>query len=193
MKCSLRVVIFGLMLAAMPIFTSGCVTHALWKKTSYQPAEYPRLSLASSAQANDVLVCYDEQCARSSKVRLRAYWLFAHSLNDTNSFKHPKPGFINPAVCTNLSPVAILIGAAATNVISTNGYCALPASDQRSFRLWWKGTELGTYNLPIYSNAPPATFWRVAMTPAAVAADTAIVAVIMGFWGMSAGMGPGGA
>jgi hypothetical protein len=179
MKCSLRFAGLGVVLATLTVMTSGRVTNALWQKSSYLPARDPRLSFASSAQKNDLLVCYDEECKGSVRTKARAYWLFSYNQNDTNVLTRPKPEFVNASTCSNLVPVLMLDGRAATTQIPTNSYCVLIGTNQFSFTLCRKSAVLGTYNLPAYSKAPFTPFWRVAVTPAAVAADTAIVATVV--------------
>ena len=89
----LTLVKLGALLGAATLFT-GCATPALWAKRAYRPAEPPRLALAFQSDGNDVLVCYDERCGKSSEIRRRAYWLFASHESD----KQSKPTFTNPAV-----------------------------------------------------------------------------------------------
>lgn len=190
MKCSLRFAVLGMVLATLTVLTSGCVTHAVWQKSSYHPARIPRLSIASSTQKNDLLVCYDEECIESRTIRSRAYWLYSYDLKDTNVLQRPKPEFIDPDSCSNLLPVLVLDNRKPTNYIPTNSYYVLMVANQRAFTLCRRGTELGTYNLPVYSDTPLTPFWRVAVTPAAVAADTAIVAtIVIVFVGMYGGFG----
>jgi len=178
------------MLAGAMLFNGGCTsgltTSLVWRIKAYHPAEMPRLNLATSTQKNDVLVQYDECFAKSSTLRPRAYWLLEYAAKDTNSMNRPKPEFVNLADYTNLCVVPMV---KPREAIPTNGYCVLPTANQLAFTLWRNGTELGNYNLPVYFNAPPVTFWRVALTPVTVAADTAIV---IGVVGGSAGGGVGG-
>jgi hypothetical protein len=188
MKYSLSLVTLGMVLACVTVFDTGCVTQAVWQKSSYQPAKDPRLSLAHSAQKNDLLVCYEEECTQSGKIRSRAYWLFSYNLKDTNVLNSPKPEFVDPDTFTDLSPVLMLDGRTARNHIPTNIYCARLEANQHSFTLCRGGAECGTYNLPFYSSAPLTPFWRAAVTPVAVTADAAIAATVVIVWiGMNGG------
>lgn len=143
----------------------------LWAKQVYQPAEHPRLALAFPPDAKDVLVCYDERCGNSTKVRRRAYWLFAYSAEANN---RPKPKFTSAAACHQLNPIP-LVEAAETNAAPATGYAAFANADSRSFPLWRDGQDLGVFGLPVYEAAPPATVWRVGVTVVVVVAVVAVV------------------
>ena len=170
----------------------GCCTGPLWKKHAYHPAENPRLRLASSPQTGDILVCYDERCETNKVTRLRAYWLFAYSAQDTNPVDRPKPDFVNPSTFTNLAAIQLLTTIPTANSIPGNDYSVMPSPDQYSFALWQHQTKTGDYKLPVYRAAPLNSYWRVGLTPLAVAGDTAIVGAVIGVMGMGAGFGPGG-
>lgn len=163
----------------------GLITCRLWRKTLYQAAKDPHLRLTQAPQTRDVLVEYDEQQGKSTRLELRAYSLFAYA---TNTSKHPKPGFVNPAACAAMEPIPLLDATASDNPPS-NGYCAVLAADRHSFVLWHNGADLGCFDLPVYREARP-TVWRIALTPVCVTADAAIIGAVIGVAGLSAGMGP---
>jgi hypothetical protein len=146
----------------------------LWAKQLYQPAEHPRLLLAFHGEAKDVLVYYDERRGNSSKIRRRAYWLFAYSAKANN---RSKPKFTSAAVCHQLNPIP-LVEAGENDAAPAKGYVAFANGDSRSFLLWRDGQDLGVFELPVYEAAPPATVWRVGVT---VVAAVAVVAVV-GAW-----------
>jgi hypothetical protein len=62
-----------------------------------------------------------------------------------------------------------------TNAPTQHGYYA--ASVGTKFTVWRDGIDLGEYELPTYKRRGPPTFWRVALTPFAVAADVPICCV----------------
>jgi hypothetical protein len=169
--------------------TTGLTTSLVWRIKEYHPAEVPRLTLATCDQKNDVLVQYDECFANSRQPRQRAYWLWEYAGMDTSSQRRPKPAFAEIATLTNLCAVPMV----ETNEVKPRqGFYAVPAADQRSFELWRDGAALGEYRLPVYFSAPPVTWGRVLLTPVTATTDAAIVTAVIGAFGMSAGLGPGG-
>jgi len=56
-----------------------------------------------------------------------------------------------------------------------SGYYAVADPDSWSFEVCKDGQSVGSYTLPFYKGAPPATAWRLSLTPVAVAADGAII------------------
>jgi len=176
MKTRIEKAVFGLALICATMMISGCfpggTTSVVWRIKDYHPAHTSNLRLSTLPGTNDVLVQYDEQFAHSSRIKPRAYWLSAYAAIDTNSVQRPKPKFVNATSLTNLCRVAFI----GTNISPpTNGFCAMPSSDNHSFKLWRIGTTPGEYTLPVYSNTPPATWWRVALTPVTVTTDAAII------------------
>ena len=174
MKLAYTIFKLGALVVASAMLT-GCATPALWQKQLYHPAEHPHLALASSQDAKDVLVCYDECCENSPKLQRRAYWLFAYS---TNAQAYPKPRFTKATACVQLNPLP-LMDAADTNAAPAKGYAAFANANSQSFHLWRDGRGVGVFALPVYKAAPPATFWRVGLTPVAVATDAAIVCGVL--------------
>jgi hypothetical protein len=174
MKFNLGITRTSVLLVALITVTS-CATPALWAKRTYQPAEYPRLALGVSPGGTNVLVCYDERCGKSLKSHRRAYWLFTYTATMN---KHPKPKFTDPSVCLHLNPIAVF-NPEQMNSLCFAGYCVAAGPNSRTFRLWRDGHEAGTFTLPVYSATAPATFWRVALTPVAVATDVAIISAAL--------------
>jgi len=117
-------------------------------------------------------VCYDELCGKSTKVYRKAYWLFEYDAQT----KHPKPHFTRPETLHRMTPIPVR-DISETNSVPASGYAGFTEGGSNRFRLWRDGQPLGGYNLPVYNGAPPASFWRVGLTPLAVATDVAIVCV----------------
>lgn len=188
MKNSVQNDVFILLLAGTMVLTGGCTsgltTSMVWRINQYHPAEISRLNLATVPQKSDVLVQYDECFAKSKTVRPRAFWLLEYAAKDTNCWHRPKPDFVNLAEFTNLCVVPLI--QSQTKVL-TNGYCALPATNQQSFVMWHDGVAMRNFSLPVYSNAPPVTWGRVMLTPVTAATDTAIVVLLVGACGLGAG------
>jgi hypothetical protein len=182
MKIILPNPVAGLLLAIMMALSSGCrtglTTSLVWRIKSYHPAEMPNVCLASSEAKNDLLVQYDECFADSKEVRPRAYWLLEYADSIKNPDDPPKPQFVNTADCGTLLPVPMVVSG---HNVSTSGFCVVRGPDQSKFALWRDGISMGTYSLPVYSNAPPVTVKRVALTPVTVAADGCII-VAASFW-----------
>ena len=179
----------ALTLASSVVLNSGCTAGYVWKKDVYHPAANVRLRLSAEPQGTNVLVQYDECFAKSTRSRSRAYWLWPPEIyqpvvqvrphggeqraTQTNRFVPAKPIFIKSAGKTNLLAVPFI---AETDRVATNGYCALVSPDQTNFKLWHNGILLDDYKLPVYTNRPPPSFKRVAMTPVSLTADVVIVA-----------------
>jgi len=153
----------------------GLTTALVWEIGQYHPARIPRLQLSTAPGTNDVLVQYDECFASSKTLRPRAYWLYPYVYRDSNPVERPKPKFVNPETIPNLTPIKLLC----SSVVATNGgYSARQLSNERAFELWHDGAPVGQFELPVYSNAPPVTWGRVALTPVTVATDAAILTVL---------------
>lgn len=179
----LAVCLSGLM-AGGTSCTTGLTTSLVWRKNLYHPAANPNLSLASFPQEQDVLVHYEECFAKSDQTRPRAYWLLTYESWKTGSEAAPVPEFVNPENYPGLKPVPLVDS---DLKLLTNGYCAIVRPGNRQFSLWRNGAKMGEYSLPVYSNAPPVTAGRIALTPVTVATDAAIVAAILMCIGAGAG------
>jgi hypothetical protein len=169
MKLLLGIAKLGALLVVSSIL-GGCATPALWAKKLYQPAEHPNLAVGLTEDGGDVLICYDEHCGKSLDVKRRAYCLFAYAATG----KQVKPKFTNPLVYEDLDPVCIM-DIARTNAAPPKGYCTFTQPDSHHFQLFKDGNNIGSFDLPVYKAAPPARFWRIGLTPVAVATDAAIV------------------
>lgn len=77
-----------------------------------------------------------------------------------------------------------------TNIPPEHGYYAALFQDQLA--LWRDGQELGTFQLPIYTTWGGATYWRIGLTPLAVAGDTTLIAVGTGLGLALGGVAGGG-
>lgn len=162
-----RFIIICLAVATLPMTLTGCVTRELWKKTLYYPAEQPSLRLAVAPDNRDVLVCYDEVCRGSTNAQWRAYRLFAST---AAVHSHSKPKFVKPALNGSLTDIPVL-EAAQTSLTPVNGYWAIGKPNASTFQLWWGRKDLGEFNLPVYEALPSGAWWRVGLTPVAVATD----------------------
>lgn len=177
-KLLLNTALAGVVLAGAGC-RQGLTTAMVWKIDEYHPARIPRLQLSTVPGTNDVLVQYDECFVNSQTLRPRAYWLFDYAAKDTNALRRPQPEFIRAGTLTNLCPIPQVERCGA---IPANGYGVRLSTSENSFQLLRDGRAVGEYHLPIYSNAPPATWGRVLLTPVTVTTDAAIVtAVISGF------------
>ena len=182
----------ALTLASSVVLNSGCTAGYVWKKDVYHPVANVRLRLSAEPQGTNVLVQYDECFAKSTRSRPRAYWLWPPEIyqpvvqfrprggelraTQTNRFVPAKPIFVKSAGESNLLLVPFIVD---TNRVATNGYCALVSPDQTNFKLWRNGIQLDDYKLPVYTNRPPPSFKRVAMTPVSVTVDAVVVSVIV--------------
>ncbi len=196
MKMRFGVINLATLVVASTLVT-GCATPMVWSRKSYEPADHPRLALGLATDSEDVLVCYDEgrptsqlpsyfpermksrrlgHQGESSRTQRRAYWLFSYVA--TQKELREKPPFTDPTAYERLSPITV-IEVAPTNTPSATGYCAFANPDSRVFHLYRDGEKLGDFWLPAYETAAPVTVGRVALTPPAVVADAAIVAVLI--------------
>lgn len=172
---SIRIAAFSALILATALFTSGCIaTNALWEKKAYRPAEDPRLNLALSTNAQDVLVQYDERRGKSKNIERRAYWLFTCYTNA------PPPAFVALDTATGLEAIPLFVPDAITNAPPQCGWYAVPVSDQPQFELFRDRRGLGSFTLPEYQVGPRSTAWRVALTPVAMVGDVLLDAVIVG-------------
>jgi hypothetical protein len=190
MKTSLLRKLLAVGLVGLMMVSSGCrgglTTSLVWRINVYHPAPVPRVSLAVTPNKDDVLVEYDECFAKSRDVRVRAYWLFKYAAVDTNAMERPKPAFVPLDTFTNFCSIPVVCS---TNAISPLGYSVQSKMDSAAFTLWRNGALVGEYHLPVYSNAPPVTWGRVALTPLSVTTDAAIIAAILICIGASGGGG----
>ncbi len=147
----------------------GCVTKRLWDDIEFnEPSPDPHLQLYYSEARKDILVVYDEVREPSAKIRRRAYFL-----ND--SAKHGKPAFVAVAATNELKRIPIVVRTNAAQS-ATNAFIAIQQSPT-TFTL--KGDEKEIYDLPVYpSGIHQGT--QIALTPAAVLADTVIVGSVVG-------------
>lgn len=193
MKNNLANKFTGAALAAVMALAGGCrsglATSMVWRIGSYHPAADPQLRLSAPPDNGDVLVQYQECFAGATNARPRAYWLLAYELRKADGGEPPAPHFVDTKKIKGLLPVPQVCPA---NPPPTNGFSYCLQADRRSFEMWVSGALGRGYTLPEYSAAPPATAGRVALTPLAVATDTAIVAAILFCIGAGGGVGAGG-
>jgi hypothetical protein len=172
-----RILKMTLLLVGCSIF-SGCVTKQLWQDSAFnEPCPNPNLHLYYSESKRDVLAVYDELHEPSSLAHTKAYYVFKSAMRSNPN----KPAFVDARKTNGL----VLIPITSTNAIAlgvkTNRFARVEANGS-TFTLYLNGEERGPFDLPVY----PSGFHRatqVALTPVAVAADTAIVGTVVGaYW-----------
>lgn len=153
---------------------SGCVTKRLWEEKEFnEPSPQPNLQLYYSDQKRDVLVTYDELRESSSSVYRRGYYL--NEFAKTRA-KHPKPTFVDSRETNNLQQIPVVTKIDTTRP-TTNSYAVL--HDDGQFSVTLNGARTGPFELPVYQSGFQQAA-QIALTPAAVVADTVIVASVVG-------------
>lgn len=168
-------VISALLIVA--ILGSGCATKALWGERSYHPTDAINLALAAAPGKKDVLVQYDEQYGDSEKFRRRAYWLFEFARGDDRGKRMPM--FVEPMTAGRLVSLPVLDRRPDLDAPLAAGSYAVVNLTQQYFELWQDGAWQGKFELPVYFQTPPATVWRIAVTPFAVLADGIIAIAVV--------------
>src|SRR2546427_726401 len=147
----------GTVLAAcLPFLSTGCdtvrdssMTGRLWDAGGVNrclPAPKPNAKLYWTADHKDLLVTYDELREKTDSIRRRAFF-FKPNVRRLEDRK--KPRFVEPAKIVELSLVQILeVGS--TNALPQETILAKLSDDGQEFTLFWSGTELGPYALPVY-------------------------------------------
>jgi hypothetical protein len=160
-----------LVLPAVVLLNTGCLTRSLWQAETVRPAHNPNLALAVAPDSADVLVQYNEK--QPDKVRRRSYWLFDY-VSDTGGAGKPK--FVRPKAYSDLdlAPIPLSVQNPPDDSMSVAGFVAVPSKGARGFELRRYGVPLGHFELPIYQVDAKPTFGRVALTPLAAVADGVI-------------------
>ena len=168
-------------LMSIALLLTGCetvrdysLTGRLWNNAEFrhfaEPASDPHLELFI-APPNDLLVCYDEVREQDERIRRRAYFLRE---NLDRVARRRKPKFVNPQLASNLVmlPLETLSSTASSPFVSYD-------RDRRKFSVVGIDRLNGIYELPAYVETN-GNVTRVALTPLAVAGDTAVVATVVG-------------
>ncbi len=167
----------GSVLLAGLLLGNGCVTHKLWQEKAFnEPAPNPNLRLFHAEQKRDVLVAYDEIPDPSTKVRRRAYYLYEFSMKPTFA---RKPSFVDPQRTNHLQEITLVAAPASASYSPNTNLYAITESNGTSFTLNSEGRQLSSHELPVY----PSGLHRgtqIALTPAAVFADTVMACSIIG-------------
>jgi hypothetical protein len=163
-------------------FSCGCVTHRLWQDKAFnEPSTAPNVQLYYSEMRRDVLVTYDEVRPASDTIRRRGYYLLE---NSNRQAQGRKPVFVDLTQTNQLQQIPVFVKGTTR---PTNGIvCVVSEADAATFKVFLNDKETGPHDLPVY----PSGFHRgtqLALTPAAVVADTAIVGSVVGliaayFW-----------
>ncbi len=160
---------------------SGCVTHALWTRNSFdewnEPAPSPNLHLFLGPQNKDFLAVYDEYCARHDVTRTRAYWVYE---NDSHTAKRHRPDFTSTNASQGLTPVPVFLELpAGTN--APDFLYARMLSPGAEFVVYSGNREVSSHSLPTYNDGEGLPT-RIALTPVTVTADAIIVGTVLGVY-----------
>jgi len=138
------------------------------------PAPKPNAKLYWTADHQDVLVTYDELREKTDSIRQRAFFFKAnlHRLEDRK-----KPRFVEPAKIVELSLVQIPV-VGGTNASPQETILVKLSADGQEFTLFWSGTDLGPYALPVYLDRGSETK-RFLLTPLTAAGDFIVVVVVV--------------
>jgi hypothetical protein len=162
-------------LTAQAVLLSGC-TAALWESDRFAryhpPATPSNLQLFHSAEADDVLVRYDEKREGSRKRTPRAYWLRGDGEPASNPYK---PHFVPVQHARALDSIPLFDSTNSTPPPS--GYHAIVGANGRDFVLYSGAEEVGCFELPAYMDAGGHAK-QVLLTPFAVIVDAVVVAVV---------------
>ncbi len=159
----------------------GCVTKVLWQNNTFEaynePAAHSNLRLYLGAdQTTDLLVVYTEVSERHDGLRTRAYWL---NDNQRRVTKHLPPHFTSAHSERSLQAVPIFYEPTPQGAQFPEGFSAVLSSNEQSFTLYCTNRQIGTYDLPTYSDGK-GKIERIALTPLAAAADLTIVGGAVG-------------
>jgi hypothetical protein len=171
-------------------FCCGCVTKSLWEDKAFnEPSPQPNLQLYYSETKRDVLVVYDEIREPWSSVYRRGYFL-----NDQRGHNE-KPVFVDVRATNQLRQIPVVAKAPPHLArAATNSFAVLV--DPAKFSVTVNGEQTGIYELPVYSSGFHQGT-QIALTPAAVLADTVIIGSVVGavvaYWvaaGQTSGYNP---
>lgn len=159
----------------LALFSAGCASSSIWEKQAWRPSDYPDLRLDVNSTNNDLLVQYTEQIEDTKHTRHRAYWLWAST---NNIAENGQPIFVKPpANGRGLSPLPVFEKKPAS--LPPHGYLAVATHMEQGFDLWWDGQFLGRFYLPVYTETPKATGWRIVATPFAAMGDATVIILVV--------------
>ncbi len=173
----------GFVLAVcLPLLSTGCdtmrdssMTGRLWDAGGVNrclPAPKPSAKLYWIADRQDVLVTYDELREKNDSIRRRAFF-FKPNLRRLEDRK--KPRFVEPAKIVELS-LAQIPEVGSTNASPQDTIWVKLSDDGQEFTLFWSGTDLGPYALPVYLDRGSETK-RFLMAPLTATGDFIVVVV----------------
>ena len=178
-KCAAGFFLLSLVLCGCETVRDYSVTYKVWNNEEWRhfagPAPDPHLALFETANANDILVQYDEMSDTSGRIRRRGYFLYP---NLKRVQENKRPDFVKPALASGLKPIELQDSPlSTTDPHPMPGFYAVIARGGREFTLYRPGGTEGPYELPDYlkSNRTAA---RVLLTPLAVAADSVMVGLV---------------
>ena len=142
----------------------------------YEPAPNPRLQLFYDQRRHDVLVAYDEEHTNRKSVRRRAYFADQNRsrINDAR-----KPRFVDPKRAVGLTAIPLLESPRSGSFSNTISFWAVVSTNGQEFA--FSGRQGDAYRLPVYADQSGLGLLtgRVLLTPFAVAADVAVVALVV--------------
>lgn len=157
---------------------SGCVTSALWDRTTLdcwnQPADDPHLRLFETSNKNDFVVMYDEYSERNDSVHTRAYLL---NQNQRRVVHRRAPVFTSTNLFHGLTIVPVFYSPLSSSVSSP---CPFAVEDKGGFALH-ENASTNVYDLPVYNDGR-GKVEKAALTPLAVTADLTIVGGFIGYF-----------
>ncbi|HVM47346.1 MAG TPA: hypothetical protein VMU04_04930 [Candidatus Acidoferrum sp.] len=180
-------------LSALVATGTGCstvqeysLTCKLWDTHDFtswnEPAPDSKLALFETADGADLLVQYDALSDRHSDVIRQAYLLEENRLRLESG---KKPRLVPPEQAEHLRAVPVVrVGAAITNPAPPAPTYAVCTNTGRTFVLYRPGASPLGAELPVYCESS-GTPVRIALTPLAVAGDTAMlggVLAVVGFF-----------
>lgn len=172
--------------ASLMLLVAGCqtaedysLTCRLWdngdlRKYS-EPAPNPNLALFEATNHAGVLIEYDALSEKHSTINRRAYYL---QPNQARIDAGKKPKLVKLPVADGMKPIPVLLAeAAVTNPPPELTTYAVTTKNGRGFTLYRPMESGETFDLPVYAETS-GTPARIALTPFALAGDTAMVAAV---------------
>ena len=169
---------------SLPLLSTGCdtvrdssMTGRLWDAGGVNrclPAPKPSAKLYWIADHQDVLVTYDELREKNDSIQRRAFF-FKPNLRRLEDRR--KPRFVEPAkvVELNLAPIPEV---GSTNASPQDTILVKLSDDGQEFTLFWSGTDLGPYALPVYLDRGSETK-RFFLTPLTATGDVIVVVLVV--------------
>lgn len=169
-------------LLLLPLWLSGCATHALWTEANLdaykEPVAIPDLRLFDTKKDNDLLVVYNEYSERNDAVRIRAYLL---NQNAECIKQNKRPHFVSAKLTNSLPSVPVFHAPVESGTNLPHTFYAIIQTNNQSFLLYSDGREINSYDLPVYNDGK-GNIERVALMPISMVADVTIVGGFIGYW-----------